>query len=105
MDVEVFLPVAFVTSSKFGEDGEMGATTTRSMGLKCGPRTIKLSAVTIAASKTIIWNGPIGGFSFFFFEMESFEAGTQMMMHIIAATVIPSVVIPPLLAGCTRPGT
>ena len=77
-----------VASSKFGEDVEVGTAAKKagipagSMGLKCGPKTMTLNAVTIAASKTIISNGPMG----FFFEMVSFEAGTIMMMENIIAT-------------------
>ena len=44
-----------------------------------GPETIKLNAATIAANKTIIWNGC--------FEVAIFEAGTKTMMkNIVAAT-------------------
>ena len=46
--VEIFLPIDFVTSPKFNEDGETTGTATmnasipeESMGLKCGPKTIK----------------------------------------------------------------
>ena len=64
-DEKVVLPVGFIPSCKFGEDGEMGTTAVDvgipegSMGLDCGPETIKLNAATIAANKTIIWNGCI----------------------------------------------
>ena len=64
-DEKVVLPVGFITSCKFGEDGEMGTAAVDvgipegSMGLDCGPETIKLNAATIAANKTIIWNGCI----------------------------------------------
>jgi phosphoglycerate kinase len=84
--VEIVLPVDFVTSSKFGEDGVMGTATLEEgipdgmMGLDCGPKTIALNASTIQASKTIIWNGPMG-----VFEMKSFEAGTKRMMDEIVA--------------------
>merc|ERR1712008_325610 len=32
------------------------------MGLDCGPESKKLNADAVAASKTIIWNGPMGVF-------------------------------------------
>jgi len=79
--VEIVLPVDFVVSTKFGEDGEIKQATKAEgvpdgfMGLDCGPESIKLNAATINASKTIIWNGPMG-----VFEMASFEAGTKSMM-------------------------
>ena len=74
--VEIILPCDFVVSSKFGEDGEIKTATKASgipagfMGLDCGPESIKLNAAAIMASKTIIWNGPMG-----VFEMASFETG------------------------------
>merc|ERR1719386_51369 len=48
--VEIILPVDFVCSSKFGEDGEIKAGDDVSgvpegfMGLDCGPKTIELNA-------------------------------------------------------------
>merc|ERR1711877_96386 len=45
------------------------------MGLDCGPESVKKNAAAIEASKTIIWNGPMG-----VFEMKSFENGTKSMM-------------------------
>ncbi|MBA3901602.1 MAG: phosphoglycerate kinase, partial [Bacteroidetes bacterium] len=41
------------------------------MGLDIGPESIKLFEEVIAASKTILWNGPMG-----VFEMEKFAEGT-----------------------------
>jgi len=82
--VEIVLPVDFVCSTKFGEDGEIKQSTKAEgvpegfMGLDCGPESIKLNAAAINASKTIIWNGPMG-----VFEMASFEAGTKSMMDTI----------------------
>ena len=80
--VEITLPVDFVTSSKFGEDGTKGTATLAGggipdgmMGLDCGPKSIALNDAAILSAKTIIWNGPMG-----VFEMASFEAGTKSMM-------------------------
>merc|ERR1712039_828456 len=61
--VEIVLPIDFVTSSKFGEDGEIGAGTKDTgvpdgfMGLDCGPLSNELNCKAFAESKTIIWNG------------------------------------------------
>merc|ERR1719454_1244428 len=72
--VEIILPVDFVTSSKFGEDGEIETATKESgvkdgmMGLDCGPLSIAKHKEVIMSSKTIIWNGPMG-----VFEMGKFE--------------------------------
>eukprot|EP00316_Scyphosphaera_apsteinii_P008785 CAMPEP_0119299432 /NCGR_PEP_ID=MMETSP1333-20130426/1499_1 /TAXON_ID=418940 /ORGANISM="Scyphosphaera apsteinii, Strain RCC1455" /LENGTH=473 /DNA_ID=CAMNT_0007300855 /DNA_START=32 /DNA_END=1453 /DNA_ORIENTATION=- len=86
--VEMILPVDFVTSSTFGEDGTIETATLASgikegmLGLDCGPETNKLNVEAIMSSKTIIWNGPMG-----VFEMASFEGGTKAMMDaIVAAT-------------------
>merc|ERR1719409_1457826 len=52
------------------------------MALDCGPLSIELNAKAVAASKTIIWNGPMG-----VFEMAKFEVGTKSLMDaVVAAT-------------------
>merc|ERR1712137_557443 len=48
------------------------------MGLDCGPKSIEMNAQAVAASKTIIWNGPMG-----VFEMKSFEKGTKTLMDAV----------------------
>jgi len=79
--VELILPVDFVCSSKFGDDGEIknGDLSTGVpegfLGLDIGPKSIELNDAAIAKSKTIVWNGPMG-----VFEMAAFEAGTKRMM-------------------------
>merc|ERR1712060_805358 len=84
--VELVLPVDFVPSSKFGEDGTIENAEAASgvkdgmMGLDCGPKTIELNDAAIKSAKTIIWNGPMG-----VFEMASFECGTKSMMDTIVA--------------------
>jgi len=93
--VEIILPVDFVCSSKFGEDGEIKPGDTKSgvpagfMGLDCGPESVKINSAAIAKAKTIIWNGPMG-----VFEMDSFAVGTKTMMDdIVAATKNGSVTV------------
>merc|ERR1719476_1042194 len=82
--VEIILPVDFVCSSKFGEDGEIKASDSSAgvpdgfMGLDCGPKSIEKNAEAIKKAKTIIWNGPMG-----VFEMKSFETGTKAMMDTV----------------------
>merc|ERR1712187_43616 len=91
--VEIILPVDFVLSSKFGEDGEIKAGTKADgipdgfMGLDCGPESKTLNAAAVAASKTIIWNGPMG-----VFEMASFEAGTKELMDAVVAATAAGVI-------------
>merc|ERR1719253_2211 len=92
-NVEIILPVDFVTSSKFGEDGTIEEATKAAgvkdgmMGLDCGPESIKLNAAAILSSKTIIWNGPMG-----VFEMGAFETGTKSMMDTIVEATKAGVV-------------
>jgi len=86
--VEIILPVDFTASSKFGEDGEIKEVTKAEgipdgfLGLDCGPKSIELNKAAVDASKTIIWNGPMG-----VFEMPKFEAGTKALMEaVVGAT-------------------
>merc|ERR1712048_82446 len=80
-NVKLIIPTDFVISSKFGEDGEIKAATKEEgipdgfMGLDCGPKSIEMSKAAVDASKTIIWNGPMG-----VFEMAKFEIGTKALM-------------------------
>ena len=91
--VEIVLPVDFVCSSKFGEDGEIYNATKADgikdgfMGLDCGPESIKLNAAAILSSKTIIWNGPMG-----VFEMGKFESGTKSMMDTVVEATAAGVI-------------
>jgi len=86
--VEIILPCDFVCSSAFAQDGEIqsgnleGGVPAGFMGLDCGPESNKKNAEAVAASKTIIWNGPMG-----VFEWEKFETGTKSLMDaVVAAT-------------------
>merc|ERR1719387_2986162 len=88
LGVEIILPVDFVISSKFGEDGEIkdaakeGGIPDGYMGLDCGSKSNELNKVAVDASKTIVWNGPMG-----VFEMGKFETGTKSLMDaVVAAT-------------------
>ncbi len=49
------------------------------MGLDIGPKAISEFEKVIAASKTILWNGPMG-----VFEMEKFQKGTKAVAEAIA---------------------
>jgi phosphoglycerate kinase len=87
-NVEIILPVDFVVSSEFGEGGDVKEATKEEgvpdgfMGLDCGAKSIELNKAAVAASKTIVWNGPMG-----VFEMGKFEAGTKSLMDaVVAAT-------------------
>merc|ERR1712176_711210 len=95
LGVEIILPVDFVISSKFGEDGEIKEATKEEgipdgfMGLDCGPESIALNAAAVKESKTIIWNGPMG-----VFEMAKFETGTKSLMdEVVAATAAGTITV------------
>jgi phosphoglycerate kinase len=95
LGVEIILPIDFTLSSKFGEDGEIKTSTKAEgipdgfMGLDCGPESIKLNAEAVKASKTIIWNGPMG-----VFEMASFETGTKSLMDaVVEATAAGTITV------------
>lgn len=82
--VNLHLPVDFVTADKFAPDATVGTATDHIpagiMGLDAGPQTRELFAKVIAASGTIIWNGPPG-----VFEFDAFSEGTKSMAAAIAA--------------------
>eukprot|EP00931_Biecheleriopsis_adriatica_P020831 TRINITY_DN137_c0_g2_i3.p1 TRINITY_DN137_c0_g2~~TRINITY_DN137_c0_g2_i3.p1 ORF type:complete len:418 (-),score=132.54 TRINITY_DN137_c0_g2_i3:256-1509(-) len=93
LGVEIVLPVDFVISSKFGEDGEIKSATKEEgipdgfMGLDCGPKSCEMNAAAVKESKTILWNGPMG-----VFEMGKFEAGTKQLMDAVVEATTAGVV-------------
>merc|ERR1712137_372981 len=82
--VEIILPCDFTCSSEFGENGDVqscnleGGVPEGFMGLDCGPESARKNSEAVKASKTIIWNGPMG-----VFEMGKFEAGTKSLMDTV----------------------
>merc|ERR1711972_836869 len=93
LGVEIILPVDFVLSSKFGEDGEIKESTKEAgipdgfMALDCGPKSIEANAKAVMDSKTIIWNGPMG-----VFEMAKFETGTKKLMDVVVEATAAGVI-------------
>ena len=85
--VTVHLPVDAVIADKFADDATtrivpVGEIPDGWMGLDIGPETEALFDKVIQASKTILWNGPVG-----VFEMPSFEKGTRALGNsIVKAT-------------------
>ncbi|KAK9746705.1 Phosphoglycerate kinase [Popillia japonica] len=87
-NVQVHLPVDFVTADKFAEDAQVGEATVESgipdgwMGLDVGPKSSELFREPIARAKVIVWNGPAG-----VFEFENFCKGTKSLMDdVVRAT-------------------
>ncbi|SHM21918.1 phosphoglycerate kinase [Chitinophaga jiangningensis] len=85
--VQLLLPVDSVAADKFAADAATQIVSNDNipagwMGLDVGPKSVALFSQTIAASKTILWNGPMG-----VFEMEAFQGGTKGVAEaIVAAT-------------------
>lgn len=87
-NVQLHLPVDFVTGDKFAENATVGAATVEGgipaghMGLDVGPKSREAFAAPIARAKLIVWNGPPG-----VFEFPNFAAGTKGLMDgVVAAT-------------------
>ncbi|KAK0167600.1 hypothetical protein PV327_004975 [Microctonus hyperodae] len=86
-NVQVHLPVDFVTADKFAEDSAVGAADVTSgipdgwMGLDVGPKSRELFAEPIKRAKVVVWNGPAG-----VFEFENFSKGTKSLMDNVVET-------------------
>ena len=87
LGVKLLLPVDNVAAERFDNEADTRITDIDKvpdgwMGLDIGPATIELYNEVIAASKTILWNGPMG-----VFEMENFQKGTRSVaLAIVDAT-------------------
>jgi phosphoglycerate kinase len=85
--VNIHLPADSVIADKFAADANTDAAENTSipdgwMGLDIGPKAIAAFEQVVKASKTILWNGPMG-----VFEMEKFQAGTKAIAEaVVAAT-------------------
>lgn len=82
--VELLLPLDTVIADAFSNDAniqevESGHIPAGWMGLDIGAKSIELFTKTIAESKTILWNGPMG-----VFEMENFQQGTKAVAFALA---------------------
>jgi len=86
-NVQIHLPVDFVTGDKFAEDAAVGTASLETgipagfMGLDIGPKTSEAFSAVILRAKTIVWNGPPG-----VFEFENFSSGTKAVMDAIVKT-------------------
>ncbi|CRL01468.1 CLUMA_CG014187, isoform A [Clunio marinus] len=87
-NVQLHLPVDFVTGNKFGEDAEVGVATVESgipagsMGLDVGPKSQEMFALPVSRAKVIVWNGPPG-----VFEFGKFACGTKTLLdNVVGAT-------------------
>ncbi|XP_012252014.1 phosphoglycerate kinase [Athalia rosae] len=84
-NVQIHLPVDFVTGDKFSETATVGSATLEEgipdgfMGLDVGPKSQALFAEPVKRAKVIVWNGPAG-----VFEFESFSKGTKSLLDGVA---------------------
>ncbi|XP_026474645.1 phosphoglycerate kinase-like [Ctenocephalides felis] len=83
-NVQIHLPVDFVTADSFSENAKVGSADLKSgieknwMGLDVGPKSIELFCEPIRRAKIIVWNGPAG-----VFEFENFSRGTKAIMDAV----------------------
>lgn len=87
---KLLLPVDHVVSAEFKAGAESEVVTEipeGKMALDIGPATIAAYEAVVAASKTIIWNGPMG-----VFEMKPFDKGTVALALAVANSGAVSVV-------------
>jgi len=90
--VKLLLPTDHVIAREFKADAEHKVVGRNEipenwMALDIGPETIHAYAVAISASKTAIWNGPMG-----VFEFDAFATGTMAMAQAMAGTKGTSVI-------------
>lgn len=85
--VSIHLPVDVLAADSFSNDARTQTVSVKHIpkgwqGLDAGPETLKMFKEVILASRTILWNGPIG-----VFEMEKFAKGTIAIgNYIVEAT-------------------
>jgi phosphoglycerate kinase len=81
--VRILLPVDVVIADAFAADAHVQTVSADAipaewMGLDIGPLSIAQFSEAIKASKTVVWNGPMG-----VFEMAAFAAGTREVAQAI----------------------
>ncbi len=82
--VRLVLPLDVITADAFAPDANTRTVKIDSIepgwqGLDIGPETIAAFTKEIQASKTVIWNGPVG-----VFEMPAFAGGTRALAEALA---------------------
>jgi len=81
--VKILLPVDHVAAAEFADKDPVAIDAidlpADLMGMDVGPKTVALYKEAILASKSIVWNGPVG-----VFEFENFAKGTAEVAHLVA---------------------
>ncbi len=81
--VRIHLPIDSIVADKFAADAATQTADNTNipdgwMGLDIGPKAIADFSKVVLASKTILWNGPMG-----VFELEQFQAGTKAIAEVV----------------------
>ena len=81
--VELHLPIDSIIADKFDPQAKTDVANNNAipngwMGLDIGPQAQAVFSRTVADSKTILWNGPMG-----VFEMDAFAAGTKKIAEAV----------------------
>jgi phosphoglycerate kinase len=84
LGVRIFLPEDSIIADEFSNDANTKVVASNEipegwMGLDAGPKAVESVKEVLLASKTILWNGPMG-----VFEMEKFAEGTKAVAEFIA---------------------
>ncbi len=84
MGVAIHLPADSIIANKFAPDADVSSSLSTNipdgwMGLDIGSMACDMFTKVIMASKTILWNGPMG-----VFEMENFQHGTRAVAAAVA---------------------
>ena len=82
--VKVYLSIATVAGNKFSNDAEQKICDTHNIpdgweGMDASPESLEIWKKVILASKTILWNGPVG-----VFEFPNFAHGTGEIAQYVA---------------------
>lgn len=82
--VQIHIPVDVIAGDKFSNDANTQVVDVRAIpdgweGMDAGPKSLEQFKKVILASKTILWNGPLG-----VFEMPTFAQGTIQLGEFIA---------------------
>lgn len=90
--VKLLLPKDIVVGDDFSNDAntqivKIDAIPTEWEGMDIGPETVALFGDTIKASRTVVWNGPVG-----VFEMETFSKGSRAIAEVLAASDVISII-------------
>jgi phosphoglycerate kinase len=84
-NVAVHIPVDVIAADDFSEDANTKIVDSNAIeagwqGLDAGPKTLEQFEKVILASKTLLWNGPVG-----VFEMDAFSGGTKAIGRFVQA--------------------